>query len=328
MRAQTRNPFIDYARYFFAFLVVCIHVPLAHGGTLWMPLARCAVPFFYLVTGYYLGRSICNSQADSKMKIACNKWFHLWVKYIITFLIISLLLDIIFTQLERWTITDTQFLLINGIMPFIDEHTWDGKVYGISTLWFLYCGWLALCVLYALHKYIFSKWLLAVVIMLQIALAFAVYKEKTNWLFFYSSLPFLIYGIWIAKIQKEIHLLSKHIKCLALITFLIFLIGVIEMRINKDVVFTNIPLSICIFLLLTWGVDTSKRLQGIVLPPPISHIFTLDIYIWHRLVYYIMKIMGMEMHGFDAIAVFLITLALAVGIRRSFKYLSNLTIRQ
>lgn len=128
------------------------------------------------------------------------------------------------------------------------------------------------------------------------------------------------------QIQKEMHFISKHIKRLALVTLLIFLIGVIEMRINKDVVFTNIPLSICIFLLLTWGIDTSKRLQGIA--TPISHIFTLDIYIWHRLVYYIMKIIGMEMHGFDAIVVFLITLALAIGIRWSFKHLSNLTIRQ
>lgn len=324
-----RNKYIDYARYFFAFLVVCIHVPLAHGGTLWMPLARCAVPFFYLITGFYLGKSICDSRADVKMINTCKKWFRLWVKYIIIFILISLFLDMIFNQLEDWTFTDTKLLLLNGNMPFIDEHVWNGKVYGISTLWFLYCGCLALCVLYALRKYIFSKWLLVAVIMMQIVLAFSVYKEHTNWLFFYSSLPFLFYGLRIAQMSKRLRFTNKHIiKRLTFVTFLLYFVGVIEMKINKDVVFANIPLSICIFLLLTWGVDAFKQLREKVPPLPISHIFTLDIYIWHRLVYYIMKIMGMEMYGYDAIVVFLFTLVLAIGIRWAFKHLSNLAMHQ
>lgn len=85
MNKEKRNLLIDYARYVFAFLVVCIHVLLAHGGTLYMPLARCAVPFFYLVTGYFLSISL--------------------------FLLISVILDICFHQMGRWTSTDSQRML-------------------------------------------------------------------------------------------------------------------------------------------------------------------------------------------------------------------------
>lgn len=44
---------LDYARWIFAFLVVIIHIPLM-GGSYLMPIAWCAVPFFYMVTGFFL----------------------------------------------------------------------------------------------------------------------------------------------------------------------------------------------------------------------------------------------------------------------------------
>lgn len=34
MNKEKRNPLIDYVRYIFAFLVVCIHVPLAHSSVI------------------------------------------------------------------------------------------------------------------------------------------------------------------------------------------------------------------------------------------------------------------------------------------------------
>lgn len=52
-----KNPIIEIAWYVFEFLAYVIHVPLAHGGTLLMP-ARCAVSFVYLVTGYFLAKSM------------------------------------------------------------------------------------------------------------------------------------------------------------------------------------------------------------------------------------------------------------------------------
>lgn len=49
MNKEKRNPLIDYARYVFAFLVVFIHVPLAHGGGINAigPLCRTIFLFSY-----------------------------------------------------------------------------------------------------------------------------------------------------------------------------------------------------------------------------------------------------------------------------------------
>ncbi len=43
-----RNPIIEITQYFFEFLVVVIHVPLAHGGILLMPVVRYTVPFLLI----------------------------------------------------------------------------------------------------------------------------------------------------------------------------------------------------------------------------------------------------------------------------------------
>lgn len=53
-----RNPIIEYARYLFAFSVVCLHVPLGYGSSVIIPFARCAVPFFYMIMGYFLAKKI------------------------------------------------------------------------------------------------------------------------------------------------------------------------------------------------------------------------------------------------------------------------------
>ena len=79
---------IDALRLFFAFCVVMIHVPMI-GSYLLAPIYRCAVPFFYMVTGFFL---YSKHESSNKLLIAAKKWFYLWLKYfaIITFLSIAL----------------------------------------------------------------------------------------------------------------------------------------------------------------------------------------------------------------------------------------------
>lgn len=318
MNKERRNPLIDYARYVFAFLVVCIHVPLAHGGTLYMPLARCAVPFFYLVTGYFLSISMEEGNAEGKMRKVCVKWLKLYGKYIALFFLISVVLDVCFHQMEHWTSTDSLWMVLSGNPPFIDQHVWNGHIYGISTLWFLYCGFLALCALYLLQKYLYTKWLLGVIITLQIVSAIALHEQWTRWLLFYSSVPFLYYGMWLGKIAKEnasvLHSFKQYVT-FAVFSLLLFCASVLEIILFKDVFIANIPLSLSLFILLADSGCYCKHLYSNILPPPISHIFTLDVYIWHRLIYYLMKIIGIEMYGWDAVIVFIVTLALAMTIR-------------
>ena len=199
MNKMKRNPLIDYARYFFAFLVVCIHVPLAHGGAIIWPFARCAVPFFYLVTGYFLGKACSDDKSilAFKLKKSCHKWLNLWLKYTLALLFISIILDVCLGQIESWTWNDTYTMLMSGVCAFIDQHEWKLQTYGISTLWFLYCGFLAFCIIYIMRKFVYTAWFLLIIIICQVSFVFFIYNGVTNWLFFYSTLPFLYYGMLI-----------------------------------------------------------------------------------------------------------------------------------
>lgn len=274
MNKKKRNPCIDYARYVFAFLVVCIHVPLAHGGTLYMPLARCAVPFFYLATGYFLSISMEDGNAEMKMQKVCVKWLKLYGKYIALFLLISIIMDACSQQIEHWTSTDSLWMLLSGNPPLIDQHVWNGNTYGISTLWFLYCGFLALCVLYLLQKYLYTKWLFLIIIALQVVSAIALHEQWTRWLLFYSSIPFLYYGMLLGRKAKEntgiLHS-SKQYTILAVFSLLLFCASVFEMILFKDVFIANIPLSLGLFILFADSGYYCKHLYNNILPRP--HIY-------------------------------------------------------
>lgn len=312
-----RNPVIEIARYVFAFLVVVIHVPLTHGGTLLMPVARCAVPFFYLVTGYFLAKSMVVDESGDKFRRSIIKWFCLWIKYAFVFFVISLVIDISFNQLGMWNVNDVYWMFLTGCSPFIDQHIWNGKIYGVTTLWFLYCGFLSLCVLYILRRFIFKRWFLLVVVLVQIIAAITVYIKLTSWLFFYSSLPFIYYGIVMGNSLKKSPGIKNKRKILIVLiaSVLLFFIGVIEYKLTKDVVVTNLPLSLGLFILL---LNTDKLSVGLINRGVYvtSSQYTLDVYIWHRLVYYLLIVVGFNFMGWDAVIVFLITLFGSMMIRK------------
>ena len=55
MRRDSRNAFMDTLRLAASFFVVVLHVPLPGAiGELLKPILRCAVPFFFMVSGYWL----------------------------------------------------------------------------------------------------------------------------------------------------------------------------------------------------------------------------------------------------------------------------------
>lgn len=271
MNMEKRNPLIDYARYVFAFLVVFIHVPLAHGGGVLMPIARCAVPFFYLVTGYFLGKASGEDAPTltSKLKGSSRKWLRLWLKYTSVLLFISIVLDTCMGQWNGWTLNDTITMIMSGVCPFIDQHEWGGKTYGITTLWFLYCGFLAFCLLYAMRKFVYTRWFLSLVVLAQVLFAIACYKEWTNWLFFYSTLPFICYGLWLGRWHR-IGKMRLRTDVVIFLCAVFFVIGVVEYYlVGKDVRFMNIPLSLSLFILILKSEKVCSWLYSKqILPPP------------------------------------------------------------
>ena len=86
-----RNGWIDIARFVFAFLVVLIHVPM-RGAVYLHPLARCAVPFFFITAEYFCCCSD-NLCYGTMLQKNIRKWYALWGKYIISFCFIALLMN-------------------------------------------------------------------------------------------------------------------------------------------------------------------------------------------------------------------------------------------
>lgn len=67
VKRNNRNIAIDTARWIFAFLVVVIHIPLWRGDLL-LPIARSAVPFFFIIAGFYL------KDSDKALLNNAKKW--------------------------------------------------------------------------------------------------------------------------------------------------------------------------------------------------------------------------------------------------------------
>lgn len=77
-----RNLSIDFGRFVAAFLVVIIHVNLFVGHGFLLQFARIAVPFFYIISGYYL---FTPHSAKLKMRLvnSIKKWGRMWLTYIL-----------------------------------------------------------------------------------------------------------------------------------------------------------------------------------------------------------------------------------------------------
>lgn len=142
-------------------LVVTIHVSLAHGGMFLMPLARCGVPFFYLVSGYFLAKKMGQQGDGGGMCLrSARKWIAMWGRYIVVFAVLGVLIDWYCGDVSFPQMSDAASLALHGQCLYIDEHIINSQRLGLLTLWFLYDGALAFGVLYLMRKHLRSKWLL------------------------------------------------------------------------------------------------------------------------------------------------------------------------
>ena len=146
-----RDYAVDLGRFAFAFLVVTLHMPMFANQYL-LPLARCAVPFFYLVSGYYMFKP---DERKFSRSIVHNgrKWLKLYVSYMAVFMVVSCVLKLFVPGNGfDWTYYDTICLLREGVSPFIDQVNDERETYGITTLWFLYEGVVGMLIVYILKK--------------------------------------------------------------------------------------------------------------------------------------------------------------------------------
>lgn len=146
-----RNTSIDIARFIFAFLVVVIHVPI-FGGKFIMPFARCSVPFFYIVAGFYLYTEDQNRFSYKLIK-NIRKWFYLWSIYTLIFTTIAVALNYLSGNDFSFHNNDVINMLTSGTCKALDIVSIKGHEFGISVvLWFLHAGFLSFIFLYFIRK--------------------------------------------------------------------------------------------------------------------------------------------------------------------------------
>lgn len=155
-----RNIAIDLAKWLFAFLVVTLHTSFWHSYLL-TPLARCAVPFFYMVTGYF----VLNTSREHIIK-ASKKWLVMWMKYSLILLLVGCFWNWCSGSYSAWSCRDTIDLVLSGSNSFIDEHVYNDRTYGFSTLWFLYAGFLALMLSSIFYRFLYKKMVDMIVVIL------------------------------------------------------------------------------------------------------------------------------------------------------------------
>jgi len=140
---NNRNYSIELGRVLSAFLVVVIHVPLI-GGKYIYPLACCAVPIFYMITGYFVYDS-SSAGLQTKLIKSIKKYWKLWMTYFLVLSSITLIAKIHYGNSLRWSIKDLYDLFfIYGNCAAAETIIVDDVIYGTSALWFLYGGVLSL----------------------------------------------------------------------------------------------------------------------------------------------------------------------------------------
>lgn len=234
-----RNYSIDTLKFICAILVIFIHTPQPY---VWndfiIPFNRCAVPVFFMISGYFtLGKKEINNVIYKRIiylaKILC------W-----GFLLYASLFFVANGKdsLEHISIIFTKHFFIFNAVP-----------YGMH-LWYIFAYIYVLILILFVHRFNLYKLLFyATPIILITALAVGRYCEITgislhtrNFLF--TGLPFFTIGMMIKRAKK---LPSKQFALIC--GSIIYIISIIEVKLIRgglgDFYATTIPLSILIFIL-------------------------------------------------------------------------------
>lgn len=315
-----RNSNIEILRILFAFLVVGLHMP-AIGFSYIYPIVRCAVPFFFFVSGFFMYKP---NSGDFRKSIIKNivKWTKLYILYLIIFLIISVGLKYFLHNIFDFQKSDLLFWIKEGMCPFVDVIKFGTKSYGITTLWFLYAGIIAFCSLKFFYCTIYNRYSLPLILTIFfIFLSINIYfNQNLIPRFALIAIPHVFLGAYIRCHKEEIkkrfnsqRRLYIVLVCCIILAYLEYLI--LERNYN-EIFYTTPLLTVCIFLVAIYSSTWSTAIKH--MPSKC----TLDIYIWHRLIYFILILMGINFSKWSTPCVFILVFALSY-ILRKYKFTSQ-----
>lgn len=280
-----RNNTIDGFRLIAALLVVCIHAGIPILGSMLTPFYKTAVPFFFLISGFYLydaDSDKMNRKIIKSMKRIVSIWFQATVIYaIVTYVCFP----------EDWLNQGRLFLSVKfwllNIAPFN------------SVLWYLLAYLYALLLIFGLNKLIgfnklggriFAIWVVPCLIINYcmgefnsfLSLGVMDWTYKSN--FVTMGLPIVMIGIACSKYQPYLPKLTgcKYIFWLAVLYFVAIVQWYIIKRITNESVSANLFLGSTLpMVILTLSYSLCKpNLFGEFLPKW-GRLYSLDIYVYH-----------------------------------------------
>lgn len=308
---MSRNIAIDVARFIFAFFVVVIHVRLI-GSRFILPFARCAVPFFFLVAGFFV-YSNSPDKLSNRLMTNAKKWFILWLRYTVLLGVFAVLICVFQGESFTFSWSDAVDLFKNGVCKSLDVVSIKGNSFGISVLWFLHAGFWAFLFLWLIKSYIGKRFVtIAMILLLLVACATNSYYESIIvYRVFAVALPFVYLGMLLKKYNALILDISKRTIIILIFLFVLTLYAE-SFFYTSEVYFSTIPLTLLIVIYLIKTPD----LFGIKMNIPVK--VSMDIYLWHRLIYALL--FGFFNLGLlkyvAAVVVFCITLLIFTVIRK------------
>lgn len=246
---------LDYARWIFALLVVIIHVPLI-GKKFLSPIACCAVPFFYMATGYFLyDKELTKVQA--KIIKALKNYGKIWIVAFSILTTVVFGLKIACSNPLGWSLQDfIDLFLVYGNCQAAELLTIDGVTYGTSALWFLYGGIISLALLLCLRRFLFSKVLFTIVLLLYyISIAINYRNGYVVPRVISASFIFLYIGLLMHKINVSFN--NKRLLFLAIATCIGLYLEQLLFRCESYNRIFLLPTSVTIFMLIISCKDLS-----------------------------------------------------------------------
>ena len=307
----------DVARLVFAFWVVVVHVPI-WGRIYLQPLACIAVPYFYMLTGFFCYDKD-STKLTLKLKNSLFNYGRLWIAYsVLLFGVICLLREFYPTEVT-WTANQFKcFFLTYGNCTAFERLTIDGHNFGCSALWFLYGGALSLSIMYMFRKWLFSKMFVFVVIAVWISFVLLTYDGHMRFPRpIGASLPYLYLG---AVINRYRSFVEEKMTLKSILLFFIFFLCL--MYIEAFIFHTHgygrfflLPTAFCVFCAILRRPDYGNNFLNFI-----SAKVSLDIYVWHRLWFCILAgVLGLKFYQGDAIVVYLSLFLISIFLRESSK---------
>lgn len=309
---------LDLGRWFFAFLIISLHMPM-WAGFWFYPVARCGVPFFYMLTGFFLAES-----DGEKFLKSVKKWFRLWLAYTFIFLFVGTVSDFILDELKSWTIRDTIQLFLSGNNSFIDEHNLKGRVYGISSLWFLYAGGWSLIFFSRTYSLFNKKWFKVLMLVMLFSGLILNYICRIHYndgfRLVCMSIPFMYLGMYVGKEKRKFRSfdIQKILIGIVLVVFLsfgeLFLVDRAHIPVQNYYI-TTIPLSLLLFMFFL-NLKINHLGKFVQMFPQKS---TMDVFIWHRMCLYFLALVSIYPQKNSAIVVFILVAMISFFVRKVFK---------